>query len=197
MILDTVPVDALLREVLGELPRPAGEVVTRAFELARRYHTRARPAPERRDEGVPPLDHPARVMYSLFKEVGVREADILAAALLHDVLEIAPDPRLAREEIERACGPAVAGWVDVLTRRPGVSREAYAQLIKDAPYPAFLVEMAARLDNLRNAHRRRKNLQPYFNETRRYYLTFAERRAARHPELAVYVQAMRMAMEGE
>lgn len=194
MTITRTPYEQLLARVVDALPAGDRERVEQAFEVAARAHGTERPAKETRDEGTPPISHPVRVMYSLLAEQDVRDPDMLITALLHDVLEVSA---LTLDDIRSRFGPTVAGWVDLLTRKPGVSREKYALQIKEAPFEVFLIEMAARLDNLRTAHLRKKSLQPYFNETRRYYLLFAEQRAHQYPALKKYTDAMRMIMEGD
>jgi len=186
--------EVLLEEVLDKIDERDRDLVLRAFAIAHEAHEGKKGDSPSRDEGVPPIDHPVRVMYSLYKEQNVLSGDILATALLHDVLEVSS---LTREEIAKEVGEKIAGWVDLLTRKPGMSRQEYALRIKEAPYEVFLVEMAARLDNLRTAHRRQKSLQPYFNETHKHYLLYGEMRSKEHPGLKVYTDAMRMIMEGD
>lgn len=186
--------EVLVDEVLSSLDQDARVKLLRALQMSARAHQRAPSPGETRDEGKPPIDHPVRVMYSLFREQHVRDVEVLVTALLHDVLEISD---IKVDEIREAFGDQVAHWVQLLTRRPDLSREAYFEQIRQGPFPVFLVEMAGRLDNLRTAHRRRKSLQPYFNETRHFYLAFAEQHVDQHPELRTYTEAMRMLLEGD
>lgn len=186
--------DALLEEVLDKIDENERDKVLKAFGMAHRAHEWRDRKSASRGEGSPPIDHPVRVMYSLFKEQNVRTGDILAAALLHDVLEVSS---ITEEEIEREFGPQVAEWVRLLTRSKGISQKDYAMQIKEAPYEVFLIELAARLDNLRTAYQRNQSLQPYFNETHHHYLLAGEHRAKEHPSLRVYTDAMRMMMEGD
>ena len=184
----------LLEEVLEKIEVPDRELVLKAYGMALRAHEWRGGNTTARGEGSPPIDHPVRVMYSLYREQNVRSGEILAAALLHDVMEVSS---ITKEEIEAEFGPKIAGWVELLTRKEGISRKEYAMKIKEAPFEVFLIEMAGRLDNLRTAHRRSQSLQPYFNETHNYYLLFGEHRSKEHPSLRVYTDAMRMIMEGE
>ena len=186
--------EVLVDEVLSALSQEDRVKLLRALQMAARAHEHLPPPGETRDEGKPPIDHPVRVMYSLFLEQKVRDIDVLVTALLHDVLEISS---ITVAEIRQAFGDKVAGWVQLLTRRPGLSREAYFEQIRQGPFEVFLIEMAGRLDNLRTAHRRRKSLQPYFNETRHFYLAFAEQHLDDHPQLRTYTEAMRMLLEGD
>ena len=184
----------LLEEVLEKIAEADREKVLNAYRMALRAHEWRGGNASARGEGSPPIDHPVRVMYSLYKEQNVRSGEILATALLHDVMEVSP---ITKEEIEKEFGPKIAEWVDLLTRKKGISRKEYAMKIKEAPFEVFLIEMAGRLDNLRTAHRRNQSLQPYFKETHDHYLLFGEHRAKEHPSLRVYTDAMRMMMEGD
>ncbi len=186
--------DVLLEEVLDRVDERERDKLLRAFAMAHRAHESRPSQSTSRDEGIPPIDHPVRVMYSLFKEQGITSGDLLATALLHDVVEVS---EITIEEIRTQFGEKIAAWVDHLTRKEGISRQEYAVGIKEAPYEVFLVEMAARLDNLRTAHRRDKSLQPYFNETYKHFLRYGEVRSKEHPALKVYTEAMRMMMEGD
>ncbi len=186
----------LLEEVLDKLRESDRDKLLKAYGMALRAHEwrGQRAFNLARGEGSPPIDHPVRVMYSLYKEQNVRSAEILAAALLHDVLEVSD---IEKAEIEAEFGAQIASWVELLTRKKGIDRKEYAMKIKEAPYEVFLIEMAARLDNLRTAHRKNQSLQPYFNETHNHYLLFGEHRSKEHPSLRVYTDAMRMMMEGD
>ncbi|HEX6970631.1 MAG TPA: HD domain-containing protein [Limnochordia bacterium] len=188
------PHEELLADVLEKLSEADRAQLLEAFQVAHRSHEGKQRAAETRDEGRPNIDHPVRVMYSLFVEQGVRDIDVLRAALLHDVQEVS---QTTTAELRQRFGEKVATWVERLTRRPGTSREAYARRIIEGPYEVFLIEIAARLDNLRTAYKRRKSLQPYFNETHRYYLLHAESLCDAHPKLRVYTEAMRSMMEGD
>lgn len=186
--------NVLLEEVLDKIDERERDKVLRAFAMAHRAHEGQLKDTPSRDEGIPPIDHPVRVMYSLYKEQNITAGDILATALLHDVAEVS---EITNEEIAAEFGQKIAEWVDLLTRKEGISRQEYAVRIKEAPFEVFLVEMAARLDNLRTAHRREKSLQPYFNETYKHFLRYGEMRSKEHPALRVYTEAMRMMMEGD
>lgn len=83
-----------------------------ALSLARVAH-----AEQRRKHGAPYLVHPIRVALIVISEFEIRDGDSVAAALLHDVLEDAPD-RVSAETIETACGADVLRLVEILTSPP-------------------------------------------------------------------------------
>lgn len=148
-------------------------------EAAHRGHSRK--------QGGPYLVHPVRVAISLFQEFGVSDANIIAAALLHDVLEDAPD-RLSAREIEASFGPNVTELVRVLTcpeevAHAGKEEQARrkADRVLSAPRDAWLIKLADRIDNVRDACRlddsetSRRFRVRYQHETTEYYLSLAEK----------------------
>lgn len=91
------------------------------------------------------LVHVLRVMNRL-RRAGVTDIEVLAACLLHDVLE---DCKAAtRQAIAALCGERVASLVVELTKFPGVSRKEYIESFRTASAWACLIKMADRLDNL-------------------------------------------------
>ena len=82
--------------------------IQKALLLAERAHDG-----QTRDDGHPYVIHPIRVAKSLLEEIGEREANILAAALLHDVVE---DTRVTVAEIQEQFGPRIAELVNSVTR---------------------------------------------------------------------------------
>jgi len=64
--------------------------------------------------------HPIQVAHNLLSVGEIYDADILAAALLHDTVE---DCDTSPEEIERKFGPAVREMVEALSDQKGLSRD--------------------------------------------------------------------------
>lgn len=190
-----VPHETLLDQVIEGFLQRDRERILSAYQAAYQAHGSYRPALETRDEGRPTIDHPVRVMYSLYAEQDVRDVDVLCVALLHDVRELSDE--ITADDLVERFGERVAGMVDRLTRKPGQSRADYAEAIRQAPFEVFLVELAARLDNLRTAYRHAKSMQPYYNETRKYFLLHAETLLDRHPGLNSYCSAIRMLLDSD
>lgn len=107
-----------------------------------------------RDEGTPFIEHPLRVALILATELNCRDADVLAAALCHDVLEDCPqidDAQLTAVIGERACG-----MVRDVTKRPVPEEQqaerdrAYMDALPGLTYESRLLKLADRIDNLRS-----------------------------------------------
>src|SRR3989338_3709134 len=69
---------------------------------------------QRRDEGKAYVIHPIRVAVTLLHDVGTWDADIVVAALLHDVVE---DCGIRVRTIAARFGKRAAKFVSALTRR--------------------------------------------------------------------------------
>jgi len=146
-----------LEESLSETVRDA--LVLSALEIARRAHQH-----HRRDEGSPYLVHPLRVAGSL-AAVGSSPA-VVAAALLHDVIEDAP----AHSGEVYALGPAVSRLVEALTEDWGEWPDEYYSRIVAAGRDAARIKLADRIDNLRFLHLTSLHKQVrYVNETNRHF----------------------------
>ena len=109
-----------------------------------------------RDEGTPYVRHPLRVALILLEELGVADADLTCAALLHDVLE--EEPTVVDAAALDACFSArVTDLVRCLTdefRHAGLIRQErkrlYLQRIARECDDCILVKLCDRVDNLRS-----------------------------------------------
>lgn len=112
---------------------------------------------QRRDEGEAYIVHPIRVAINLVELVGTWDADVVVAALLHDVVE---DCGVRVATLGKRFGRRVARFVAALTRKV-VRRESEDEkerrkieklaALKDAPFEARLIKCADFLDNIRCA----------------------------------------------
>jgi len=165
-----------LAAALNSLPPAALAVVERAHAVAGQAHHG-----QQRDEGAPYIEHPLRVALIVAREMGRREPDLLAAALLHDVVEDSP---LGEADVRAAFGHDVAQLVGLLTKEkahdPTEKRELtrrYLKRIAAASPDALLLKLCDRLDNLRpladipDYDKRNK----YIRETYWLYMPFAVR----------------------
>ena len=175
---ETRQADLMARLTAGVVEQsPDGRVlIEAAYTLACRAHEG-----QLRKHGGPYLVHPLRVAVLLIEEFGVSNKESVATALLHDVLEDAPD-RVSAHDIESMCGDAVLQMVLWLTSPteqeiPDKSERnrVKAEKVNLAPREVWLIKLADRTDNLRDA----LNLggefgrcfrQRYCDETERYYL---------------------------
>ena len=129
---------------------------------------------------VPYIAHPLEVMSLLRYTGGVTDTDMLAGAVLHDVVE---DCNVKVREVEERFGPRVALFVREMTRREptaaqiaGMDRDAIWELrsgmlldeIRKMPPEVWPLKLADRLSNLREAKhvKRGKKLARYLRQTR-------------------------------
>lgn len=122
------------------------EYVERAMVMAEHYH---KGQMRRGADGELPYydEHILGVYKILCKECGIKDADILTMALLHDTVE---DTECTFQEIEECFGTEIMEQVKLLTRTPGEPFSVYARrLFANGTYKAILVKMADRLHNLR------------------------------------------------
>lgn len=129
------------------------DIVEDALELATAKHA----GQFRSDRVTPYVEHPKAVMSIVRDEFGVRDAETLAAALLHDTIE---DTTTDYDELAEKFGRKVAAWVAVLTkdkRLPEGRREReYFDGLKRGPLPAKLCKVADTLHNLRDSDDRKR-----------------------------------------
>jgi guanosine-3',5'-bis(diphosphate) 3'-pyrophosphohydrolase len=109
---------------------------------------------EQRRKGVrgsPYINHPLAVANTLARLGGVDDADVLAAAILHDTIE---DTNTTEAEIERAFGRAIASVVAEVTDEKGQSKALRKRMqVAHAPHlsaQAKLVKLADKICNLRD-----------------------------------------------
>lgn len=135
-----------------------------------------------RDDGHPYVIHPIRVARTLLEEMGERDVNSIAAALLHDVVE---DTSVRLEEIQQQFGPQIAQLVDSVTR-PRANTETEEDKLTSKPknYQKILtsssetirIKAADILDNMRSwaaaeeVVRANGKLPRWLNEAREWYI---------------------------
>jgi (p)ppGpp synthase/HD superfamily hydrolase len=127
-------------------PAPTGVEATpllrRAYSFAERAHRG-----QRRKDGQAYIAHPVRVA-RLLGALGYDE-DVLAAALLHDVVE---DTRVTLEDVRDAFGARVTLLVDCVSENPaltGAARKiAYRERVRLAPRDARAICAADKVCNV-------------------------------------------------
>lgn len=106
----------------------------------------------RKDGITPYISHPFRVCMVLTQIFEVRDPAILAASILHDVIE---DTATDYDDIVEACGTDVADIVAALskdTRIPYTPREAsYKEQLDASPWQVKLIKLADIYDNIQDA----------------------------------------------
>jgi (p)ppGpp synthase/HD superfamily hydrolase len=172
-------------ELRGVVPGETAAAVAEAVRFAAAWH-----GDQRRPTGAPYRDHLLEALEVLVRGAGVKDRDVLCAAVLHDVVE---DTACPLAEIEAAFGPKVAelvGWVTIPKPGPGEAKRdvklAYLGRLKHAPAQARLVKLADRASNVQTL----RNLAP---ERQRYYfaqtVTYIVPLAAMEPWFAQWYAA--------
>jgi GTP diphosphokinase / guanosine-3',5'-bis(diphosphate) 3'-diphosphatase len=125
-----------------------------ALEFASELH-----AGQRRKSGAPYISHPCAVAEILVREMHFKDPALLAAALLHDVVEDVP--WMSLEEVQTRFGQGVSELVDGVTK---LARYHLDQaLLKDLTHSkifisasrrlgVLIIKLADRLHNLRTLH---------------------------------------------
>lgn len=142
-----VDVQAAWERALALRPAADRRVLLRADAFARERHE----GQMRRGSSTPYWLHPVRVAIGLMRW-GVTDRDLLAAALLHDVVE---DTLTTPAEVRGAFGARAEHLVVWLTspdpRVAGAAmRDYYRRLLEKGPPDAHLLKIADRSDNLRS-----------------------------------------------
>jgi hypothetical protein len=104
------------------------------------YHHRGQ---TRKSSNLSYITHPRRVANRL-RKFGIKDADILAASLLHDTIE---DTKVSKADIIRHFNQRVANIVDWVTTK-GDKVSYIARLMANGPEPAILIKVFDRIDNL-------------------------------------------------
>jgi thymidylate kinase len=128
------------------LPAPGGHALwQRAARLSAHLHQHQM----RKDGSTPYIMHPLRVAITLSTIFGVSDPVILAAGLLHDVIEDTPGDF---DDVVQACNGEVADLVAALSKDARMPQDrrgkAYLDQLARADWRAKLVKLADVYDNL-------------------------------------------------
>jgi len=119
------------------------EVLKKALAFARERHEK-----QVRKDGSPFIIHPVRIASVISTEWSVRETPIVAAGLLHDVIE---DTQTTIREVKDAFGDEISKLVDGMTMWPGSETpEVYLKRVARGPRQLRIIKCADVLDNLRS-----------------------------------------------
>jgi len=129
--------------------------IAAALDYAARCHRNQRRKNEEQD---PYINHPIGLLHVLAVEAHITDADVLCAALLHDVIEDCacnPEERLElAAEIERRFGARVLQIVEEVTDDKTISKadrkRAQVEHAKHLTHAAKLVKLADKTVNLRD-----------------------------------------------
>ena len=140
--MSTAETDPMHPAVLEPIWQPAASFAQRAHRHQ-----------QRKDDRTPYAAHPVRVAFTCAMIFGVRDDDVIAAAMLHDTIE---DCAVDYDEVLEAFNETVAAYVQVMTkdmRLPHRDREAaYDAQLAAGPWQGRLIKLADVYDNLCDAH---------------------------------------------
>lgn len=118
----------------------------RAIAFAAKKHTRQR---RKNTDQSPYIEHPVQVALYLCEVGGVRDPDVILAAVLHDTIE---DTGTTRDEISEVFGDQVAGIVMEVTDDKSLPKLVRKQLqVEHAPKlsdAAKLVKLSDKISNI-------------------------------------------------
>ncbi|HEY9715494.1 MAG TPA: HD domain-containing protein, partial [Chroococcales cyanobacterium] len=144
---------------LEDLTHPDQLLVTRALKLAEEVHARQYRRPLKIDPllKIAYINHPMRVALILIEEMQQKNPDLIAAALLHDVVEDS-NGKVTTAMLEQEFGRTVALMVSVLTKPPVDKKiprakqlETYHERVVNANSQTRLIKLCDRTDNMREA----------------------------------------------
>lgn len=161
-----------------------------AYEVARSVHEF-----QTRNDGTPYFYHSTRTVKILIDELRIYDADVLIAALLHDVLE--DSDTVTKGILEYNFGSYVAYCVEVLTKDleaakkdPDATDVEHAALLKAAGEDCLVIKLCARLDNVRClGFNLKRNPLVYLRNTLERYVPMAE--ATQSPHLSILARMIR------
>jgi len=113
------------------------------------FAARAHKGQERKDGETPYVSHPMRVCMVLRDVFGVEDKEILAAGVLHDIIE---DTTKDFDDIEKKFGFKVASWVATLSKDKRMQEETreeeYFRQLRNGADEVKLIKLADVYDNL-------------------------------------------------
>ena len=125
----------------GQLMGAKKYIALKALSLAEKAHEGVM----RKDKVTPYIEHPAKVASMLF-ELGIQDDNILATALLHDVLEDCKDGEITKQ-VFNDFPKEVSDAVFCLSKNNYRGNEEYYEAIQESPI-ATIVKLADRAHNL-------------------------------------------------
>ncbi|MEO7455740.1 MAG: HD domain-containing protein [Gemmatimonadaceae bacterium] len=147
------------------------DVLYRALQFAARKHVHQR---RKGGKDVPYINHPIDVATLLATLGGVTDAEVLAAAFLHDTVE---DTNTTNEELEQEFGAAIAGLVAEVTDDGALTsaEQKHRQEI-EAPFKSPRAKLIRLADKTCNVHDIAHAPPPSWSvERRRSYFEWAAR----------------------
>jgi (p)ppGpp synthase/HD superfamily hydrolase len=152
------------------------DALEKAVAAAERWH-----GDQKRPTGAPYVEHLLEALEVLVRGAGIVAPPVLAAAVLHDVVE---DTSATLRDVEEEFGPEVTELVDWVTKPPAggagrqakrAARAAYLRRLGEAPPEAVRVKLADRASNVQTLDRMPPDFQRrYYAETITYIVPLAE-----------------------
>lgn len=135
-------------KTVAQAPADSCDLILRAVAFAAHKHRDQR----RKDKDASPyINHPIQLATVLWEEGGVRDAEVIAAALLHDTLE---DTETSLQELRGEFGEEIAAVVLEVTDTQWIKKQVRKRLqVARAKYSsekARLVKLADKICNLRD-----------------------------------------------
>lgn len=182
--------DELIEDVRAKLDPVGLTTVLGAYEMAQSVHEY-----QMRNDATPYFWHITRVARIVIRELNYYNADVLAAAYLHDVLE--DSDIITADVIKYNFGSYVAHIVEVLTKNiklMGILREQedheYIERINFSSIDCKIVKFVERLDNYRCLEFGvKRNPFKYIDETEKYYFPMAQKE--NNPKLNYIMDTMK------
>ena len=162
--------DTLFAALPQEMSDQEKALIEDAFQLAKEAH-----APQTRDSGLPYILHPLAVALVVVKEMRQKGAAIVAAALLHDVVEDTPHPI---EEIRDRFGDDVAFLVAAVTKPNKNQVDNFQHILGSVQgdVRVLLLKLSDRLHNMRTLYGLRPQKQwKIASETQFFFAPLAGR----------------------
>ncbi len=119
-----------------------------AYLLSKSAHRYQKRTKEKDSEGNPVryFEHPRRVAIYLIDSLGIRDPEMIIAALLHDCLE---DTRVTEQMLEHLFGKSVTMLIKLVSKL-NPKDSYFMRLKKYGDWRAWTIKCADRLDNLSN-----------------------------------------------
>lgn len=172
-------------DIIAELDKQGADLVRRAWRVAVSAHEG-----QVRKDGSQVICHVVGVTRNVCRFAG-HDADLVAAALLHDVVE---NTEMRLRDLQSRFGVRIASLVDAVTNRAGEDAAASAQRAYEAGEEALLLRLCDRLDGIRrSAGRSPERRRRFLVTSRQVHLPLAEEH---FPALAAEMQQALEEAEG-
>ncbi len=151
-------IDGMISVAEAAAAKMQSQACSAIWQFAAKLAAKAHSGQLRRDGVTPYFSHPVRVAMTLATIFGVRDPEILAAGLAHDLIE---DTTVDFDDLEEKCGSFVAQAVATLSKdkrqREDAREEDYHRNLGAADWRVRLIKMADVYDNFFDS--RESNLQ--------------------------------------